>query len=227
MIINVKNLWKTYGHGDTAVHAVRGIDLNVKEGEFIALMGPSGSGKSSLLHLIGAMDSPTDGEIIFKGKNYSKLNPKQKTDLRLRRIGFIFQTFNLIPSLSAIENVALPMKLAGISRKEANEKAKQLLGKVNLLDRLEHMPSKLSGGQRQRVAIARALANHPDLILADEPTGNLDSENGKIIIDLLEKLHSDGHTILIVTHDPELSERVSRVVYIRDGQLNDYQPVEQ
>ncbi|MCF6411732.1 ABC transporter ATP-binding protein [Pseudalkalibacillus salsuginis] len=144
----------------------------------------------------------------------------------LRRIGFIFQTFNLISSLSAIENVALPMKLAGISRKEANEKAKQLLGKVNLLDRLEHMPSKLSGGQRQRVSIARALANYPDLILADEPTGNLDSENGKLILDLLEKLHADGHTILMVTHDPELSERASRVVFIRDGQLNDYQPIE-
>ncbi|WP_336885177.1 ABC transporter ATP-binding protein [Caldalkalibacillus salinus] len=226
MIINVKNLWKTYGHGDTAVHAVRGIDLNIKEGEFIALMGPSGSGKSSLLHLIGAMDSPTEGEIIFKGEDYSKLNSKQETDLRLRRIGFIFQTFNLISSLSAIENVALPMKLAGISRKEANEKAKQLLGKVNLLDRLEHMPSKLSGGQRQRVSIARALANYPDLILADEPTGNLDSENGKLILDLLEKLHADGHTILMVTHDPELSERASRVVFIRDGQLNDYQPIE-
>lgn len=226
MIIDANNIWKTYNDGDTAVHAVRGIDLTVHEGEFIALLGPSGSGKSSLLHLIGAMDSPTSGEIFFKGENFSKLNQKKLTDLRLRRIGFIFQTFNLIPSLNATENVALPMQLAGISQKEANENARYLLAKVNLLDRLEYLPSKLSGGQRQRVAIARALANNPDIILADEPTGNLDSENGKIIIDLLEELHVEGHTIVIVTHNHELAERVDRAVYIRDGQLNEDQSIE-
>lgn len=226
MIVSAKNLWKTYGNEDTAVHAVRGIDITVKEGEFIALFGPSGSGKSSLLHLIGAMDSPTSGDIIFKGEKLSKLNQSKLAELRLKCIGFIFQTFNLIPSLSAIENVALPMQFMGLNRIEANENAKHLLGKVNLPDRLEHLPSKLSGGQRQRVAIARALANNPDLILADEPTGNLDSENGKIIIDLLEKLHDDGHTIVMVTHNPELVERVDRTVYVRDGQLKDYQPIE-
>ncbi|WP_199613604.1 ABC transporter ATP-binding protein [Paenibacillus alkalitolerans] len=219
MLIKATNVWRTYGLGETAVHALRGIVLTVSQGEFIALLGHSGSGKSSLLHLLGAMDVPTRGEVIFKGEDIGKMNQRQLADLRLRCIGFIFQTFNLIPSLNALENVEIPMKLAGMKRKAAKEKAEYLLEQVHLADRSKHLPSQLSGGQRQRVAIARALANDPDLILADEPTGNLDSENGDLIVDLLLKLHQGGRTIVMVTHNPELTRDVSRIVYMRDGQL--------
>lgn len=221
MLICVNNVWKTYGSGETATHALRGIELSVAQGDFIAVLGPSGSGKSSLLHLIGAMDSPTQGEVMIKGESLRNLNQKQLTALRLRNIGFIFQTFNLIPSLNSIENVALPMILSGKNRRDAREKAEYLLEKVNLLDRARNLPSELSGGQRQRVAIARALSNDPDLILADEPTGNLDSENGEMIIDLLVELHLAGRTIVMVTHNPELTKKVSRVVEMRDGQLTE------
>jgi putative ABC transport system ATP-binding protein len=221
MVLNVNNVWKTYGSGETAVHALRGIELKVKKGDFIALLGPSGSGKSSLIHLIGAMDAPTKGEIIFKDESLGNLNQKQLADLRLKNIGFIFQTFNLIPSLNSVENVALSMKLAGMNSKVAKEKAHLLLKQVNLSDRSKHLPSQLSGGQRQRVAIARALANDPNLILADEPTGNLDSESGEMIVDLLSKLHQDGRTIVMVTHNSELAKKVSRIVQMRDGQLRE------
>jgi putative ABC transport system ATP-binding protein len=218
-MISVNKVWKTYGTGETAVHALRGIELNVMKGDFVALLGPSGCGKSSLLHLLGAMDVPSKGDISFNDQSLGKLNQRQLAEHRLRRIGFIFQTFNLIPSLSAMENVALPMKFAGKGSKEANHKAYQLLEQVQLSNRSTHLPSELSGGQRQRVAIARALGNNPDLILADEPTGNLDSENGEMIMDLLMQLNREGRTIVMVTHNPEWTDKISKVVRMRDGRL--------
>jgi putative ABC transport system ATP-binding protein len=218
-MISVNKVWKTYGTGETAVHALRGIELNVMKGDFVALLGPSGCGKSSLLHLLGAMDVPSKGDITFNDQSLGKLNQRQLAEHRLRRIGFVFQTFNLIPSLSAMENVALPMKFAGIGSKEANHKAYQLLEQVQLRNRSTHLPSELSGGQRQRVAIARALGNNPDLILADEPTGNLDSENGEMIMDLLMQLNSEGRTIVMVTHNSEWTDKINKVVRMRDGRL--------
>ncbi|MCX7923618.1 MAG: ABC transporter ATP-binding protein [Clostridia bacterium] len=222
-MIQTKNLWKTYGSGDTQVNALRGVDLTVNKGDFLALVGPSGCGKSTLLHMLGAMDTPSRGEIMLEGRELGKLGEGQLTDVRLERLGFIFQTFNLVPTLNALENVMLPMKFAGISRREAKQKALCLLDMVGLKERTRHLPAQMSGGQRQRVAIARALANDPALILADEPTGNLDSENSEKIMELLQNLNRKGRTIVMVTHNPELAERVNRVVYMKDGQLAELQ----
>ncbi len=219
MIIQVENLWKKYGMKETEVNALQGINLSVNEGEFVALIGPSGCGKSTLLHQLGAMDTPDRGKIILEGQELGKMSGAQLTRVRLHRIGFIFQTFNLVPTLTALENVALPMKLAGMSRRASHEKAGLLLEKVGLKERAKHVPAQLSGGQKQRVAIARALSNDPALILADEPTGNLDSESGETIMQLLEGLNRDGHTILMVTHNPELAERVGKVIRMKDGKL--------
>ena len=219
MLIQVNNLSKTYGCNETLVKALNGINLSVDKGEFIALVGPSGCGKSTLLYILGAMDSPDEGEIFLEGNNLQKLRNRQLTNLRLKRIGFIFQTYNLIPTLTTLENVMLPMKLSGIIRRTAREKSIMLLEKMGLKDRLKHVPSQLSGGQKQRVAIARALANNPAIILADEPTGNLDSISGEIIMDLLHSLNNEGNTIIMVTHNPDLANRAGRVVSMKDGQL--------
>jgi putative ABC transport system ATP-binding protein len=219
MLIQINNLSKTYGNKETLVKALNGINLSVNKGEFVTLVGPSGCGKSTLLHILGAMDSPDEGEILLEGSSLQKLKNRQLTNLRLKRIGFIFQTYNLIPTLPALENVMLPMKLSGISRRIAREKSIILLEKMGLKDRLKHVPSQLSGGQKQRVAIARALANDPAIILADEPTGNLDSVSGEIIMNLLYSLNKDGNTIIMVTHNTELAGRVGRVVSMKDGQL--------
>ena len=219
MLIQVNNLSKTYGCNETLVKALNGINLSVDKGEFIALVGPSGCGKSTLLYILGAMDSPDEGEIFLEGNNLQKLRNRQLTNLRLKRIGFIFQTYNLIPTLTTLENVMLPMKLSGIIRRTAREKSIMLLEKMGLKDRLKHVPSQLSGGQKQRVAIARALANNPAIILADEPTGNLDSINGEIILDFLHSLNNEGNTIIMVTHNPDLANRAGRVVSMKDGQL--------
>ena len=221
MLIEAKNLWKIYGSKENEVNALKGVNLNVNEGDFLALLGPSGCGKSTLLHILGAMDNADRGEIIMEGKILGDFKVNMLNQLRLRRIGFIFQTFNLMPTLSAIENVMLPMKLAGLPRRVAREKAYLLLEEVGLGDRMKHLPAQLSGGQKQRVAIARALANDPALILADEPTGNLDSESGEMIMQLLQKLSKQGHTIIMVTHNAELADRVGRVAYMRDGQLKE------
>lgn len=220
IILKIENISKTYGKNESKVIAVNDVNLTIKEGEFIALLGASGSGKSTLLHIIGAMDKPSSGTIYFKEKRVTKLIEKELNEFRLKKIGFIFQTFNLISSLNVLENVMLPMRLAKMSKKEAKERALELLELVDLKDRIYHIPAKLSGGQKQRVAIARALANNPAIILADEPTGNLDSKNSDKIITLLHELNEKGYTILMVTHNIELAKDVDRILTMKDGKIN-------
>lgn len=219
-IIETKNVTKTYGMNGVSVEAVRGIDLQVQEGEFVAIVGPSGSGKSSLLHLIGAMDHPTSGEVFFRGRPLAKMSDGARTDLRARRIGFIFQTFNLLPILTAFENVEVVMRFGGLGRKERKTRTQALLETVGLADRARHLPNRLSGGERQRVAVARALANKPDLVLADEPTGNLDSATGTGILELLRRIcDTEGQTVIMVTHDFRAASYADRVLVLRDGRI--------
>jgi len=219
-ISETREVRKTYGMNGIAVEAIRGIDLKVSPGEFVAIVGPSGSGKSSLLNLLGAMDSPTSGEVLFEGHSLAKLSDRQRTDLRSKHIGFIFQTFNLLPTLNAFENVEMAMRLAGVGRRERSERANQLLLSVGLSQRAKHKPRQLSGGERQRVAIARALANHPQLLLADEPTGNLDSKTGTEILELLRSICSEKRqTVILVTHDFRAASYADRVLVLRDGRV--------
>jgi putative ABC transport system ATP-binding protein len=218
-LIQVVDLWRRYQLGDCIVEALRGVTVDFYKGEFTLLLGPSGSGKSSLLHLLGAMDHPSSGTVHYDGIDLSSLGQGRQTDLRLRKIGFVFQTFNLLPTLNVLENVALPMRFAGVNQKNRNEKAAHLLEKVGLGDRLGHLPKQLSGGQRQRVAIARSLANEPALILADEPTGNLDTHSGEQVIDLLLQLRNEGKTVVMVTHNTEYTALADRTVMLRDGQI--------
>ncbi len=217
-LLDLEGITKEYKLGKTTVRALRGLDLNIAKGEIVAIMGPSGSGKSTLMHIVGALDTPTDGTAILEGQNLQQLKERQLVGLRGRRIGFIFQTFNLVQTLSAQQNVELPMIFQGIRKTERARRAKELLSKVGLADRLRHRPNELSGGERQRVAIARALANDPEIILADEPTGNLDSESGAPILDLLKQLNvEEQKTVIIVTHDPDATAIADRVVRLRDG----------
>ncbi len=218
-ILEVKDVWKTYPMGDFTVEALRGVDLVVNEGEYLALVGPSGSGKSSLLHMLGFMDTPTKGEVLFDEKPSSGLKDKEKTQLRLKNIGFVFQTFNLLPNLSALENVEIVMRVGGVPKDKRRKKAAELLEKVGLADRVRHLPNQLSGGQRQRVAIARALANNPKLILADEPTGNLDSATGEEVINLFKQLNEEGQTIIIVTHNEDIARQAQKRLTIKDGRI--------
>ena len=197
--------------------ALRGVSLRIKDGEYVAIMGPSGSGKSTLLHIMGLLDTPTRGRVLLDGRDVSKLSEGERAVIRRRKIGFVFQAFNLIPHLTVLENVELPLMLDGVPRGERRKKAEEILKSVGLGDRLHHYPSQLSGGQKQRVAIARALINNPSIILADEPTGNLDSKTGEVILDLFDDLHGQGHTLVVVTHDEEVAERADRVIKIRDG----------
>lgn len=204
--------------GKVIVQALRGVSFSVMEGEFLAVLGPSGSGKSTLLHLIGCLDRPDEGEIILDGKNVLRLSDDELAELRLKRIGFIFQFFNLLPRLTALENVELPLMLARVPEREAREKAKKLLELVGLGGRLNHRPSELSGGEQQRVAIARALVNDPKLVLADEPTGNLDTKSGWDIVNLMRKLNEEmNQTFIVVTHDQKVAEVADRIIYLRDG----------
>ncbi len=219
MIVRLENVWKVYNLGKTKVVALKEVSLKIREGEFVSIMGPSGSGKSTLLHLIGCLDKPTKGKVYIFGKDISKLNDNQLAKIRNKKIGFVFQMFYLIPTLTAIENVELPMVFAGVPKKKRVKRAKRLLEWVSLGDRLYHKPSELSGGQQQRVAIARALANDPDLILADEPTGALDVESAKTVMDLFKKLHRDGKTIIIVTHDPKVASYAERIIVIKGGKI--------
>lgn len=219
MLIQINNMSKTYGSKETLVDALKCVNLAIDRGEFTAILGPSGCGKSTLLHILGAMDTPGSGEIILEGNNLQKLSNRKLSDFRLKRIGFIFQTFNLIPTLTALQNVMLPMKLSGTPGNTARERSLQLLERMGLKDRSRHYPAQLSGGQKQRVAVARALANNPAIILADEPTGNLDSVNGEKIMDLFGELSNDGNTILLVTHNPELAKKTSRILYMKDGRF--------
>ncbi len=218
-IINVENVRKTYRMGDNIVKAVDGVTLNVFGGEYLIIMGPSGSGKTTLMHLMGCLDKPDSGEIYLAGKCVSKLNDRDLARVRNKMIGFVFQQFNLLPRLTALENVELPMIYAGVPRAIRHKRAKEVLTMVGLRDRMEHKPTQLSGGQMQRVAIARALANQPQIILADEPTGNLDSKSGEEILKIFSDLHSDGLTIIVVTHDLEVAANGQRVIHMRDGRI--------
>jgi putative ABC transport system ATP-binding protein len=218
-MIELKNVHKVYRMGEVSVPALRGINLTIHPGEFVAIMGPSGSGKSTLMHLLGCLDLPSDGVVQLDGKDITKLDEDTLAQIRGKKVGFVFQTFNLIPTLTAQENVELPLFFQGVPREKRRARAAELLGKVGLDGRLHHKPAQLSGGERQRVAIARALANDPEIILADEPTGNLDSESGKAILELLAQLHREGKTIILVTHNPEAAAYAQRIVRIRDGRL--------
>jgi putative ABC transport system ATP-binding protein len=220
-IVEIKDVWKTYRSDGYELNALRGVNIRIKRGEFVSIMGPSGCGKSTLLHLMGALDSVTKGEVKFEEKIIAEMSEDERCCLRCRRTGFIFQTFNLLPTLNILENVEMPARLSGLSKKERREKAETLLERMGLSERLTHLPSQLSGGERQRVAIARALINAPELILADEPTGNLDSQSGSEIIELLHELNREGQTIIMVTHNPETTKYSNRIVYMRDGRVEE------
>ena len=219
-IIKLENVWKTYRMGNVEVNALQGLNLDAKEGEFLSIMGPSGSGKSTAVNMIGCLDVPTKGRIMLDQHDISKLSESELAQIRGRKIGFIFQQFNLIPTLSALENVMLPMIFQGVSENERIRRATKLLELVELGDRINHKPTELSGGQQQRVAIARALANNPDVIIADEPTGNLDSKTGAIVLDFLQKLHKqENKTIVMVTHDANLAKVSERTEFLKDGRI--------
>ncbi len=221
-IIQLEDVWKIYWMGDVEVPALRGLNLVIYPREFVAIMGPSGSGKSTLMNMIGCLDVPTRGEVYLEGRDISKLHESDLAQIRGKIIGFVFQTFNLMPGLSALENVMLPMTFQGVDRGIREKRATEILNTVGLRDRVHHKPTELSGGQQQRVAIARSLANDPDLILADEPTGNLDSKSGTEIMDMLTTLHGEENkTIVMVTHDTELSKYADRIINIRDGKTTE------
>ena len=216
-VIEIADIKKTYHMGTQIVEALKDITLNIDSNEYVALMGPSGSGKSTLMNLLGCLDTPTSGRYLLNGTDVSEMDDDELAAVRNKLIGFVFQTFNLLPRMTALENVALPLIYAGISRKKREEKALEALAKVGLSDRVDHKPNELSGGQRQRVAIARALVNNPAIILADEPTGNLDTKTSIEIMEIFEKIHNGGNTVIIVTHEPDISEHAHRIIRLRDG----------
>jgi putative ABC transport system ATP-binding protein len=218
-LIQTKDLWKTYEMGTELIHALQGVSIEIERGEYVAIMGPSGSGKSTLMNLIGCLDTPSKGSYLLNGKQVSEMNDDELARIRNEEIGFVFQTFNLLPRATALHNVELPLIYAGVSAKVRGERAAQALDKVELADRKTHRPNQLSGGQRQRVAIARALVNNPSILLADEPTGNLDSKTGVEIMSLFARLHESGNTIVLVTHEPEVAAHAHRAIHIRDGQV--------
>jgi putative ABC transport system ATP-binding protein len=218
-LISMRDIWKTYQMGSEEVHALHGVSFDVQKGEYVAIIGPSGSGKSTLMNLIGCLDTPTKGEYWINGKNVSEMDDDELARIRNKEVGFVFQTFNLLARATSLHNVELPLIYAGISSSERHEKAKQALASVDLTDRMMHKPNELSGGQRQRVAIARALVNHPSILLADEPTGALDTHTSMEIMNLFERLHAEGNTIIVVTHEPDIAARAHRVISIRDGMI--------
>jgi putative ABC transport system ATP-binding protein len=220
-LIHMEGVTKTYDAGEIAVHALQGIDLQIEGGQMVAIIGPSGSGKSTLMHILGCLDAPTSGSYCLEGRNVDELSSFQLAAIRNQKVGFVFQTFNLLPKASLLRNVELPLLYAGIAGSERKELARATLDRVGLGDRAKHRPAELSGGQRQRAAIARALVNEPSLILADEPTGNLDSKTGLEILEIFDRMHARGETIVIVTHDPNIAERCERVVQIVDGRIED------
>ena len=216
-LIAVQDVWKTYTVGEQKVHALRGLTVNIAQGEYTALMGPSGSGKSTLMNMLGCLDTPTSGKYHMANEDVGALDDNALADIRNRRIGFVFQTFNLMPRYKALENVALPLVYAGVSKAEREARAKEVLSQVGLGDRMDHRPNELSGGQRQRVAVARALVNRPDLLLADEPTGNLDTKTSLEIMALFGEIHNAGNTVVLVTHEEDIAKYAHRVVRLRDG----------
>ncbi|SCX78589.1 ABC transporter ATP-binding protein [Flavobacterium caeni] len=216
-LIKITNIKRNFILGNETVYVLKGIDLEIEKGEYVALMGPSGSGKSTLMNLLGCLDTPTSGSYILNGKDVSKMHDDELADIRNKEIGFVFQTFNLLPRTTALANVALPMIYAGYSKPERNARATEVLTQVNLADRMDHQPNQLSGGQRQRVAIARALVNKPSIILADEPTGNLDSKTSVEIMNLFGEIHKNGNTVILVTHEEDIAQYAHRVIRLRDG----------
>jgi putative ABC transport system ATP-binding protein len=218
-LIRAEDLWRTYQMGAELIHALRGVTFSIHPGEYVAVMGPSGSGKSTLMNLIGCLDSPTQGRYVLRGKVVSEMNDDELAAVRNKEIGFVFQTFNLLPRASALHNVELPLVYAGIPKEERLAQARRALEMVELADRMGHKPNELSGGQRQRVAIARALVMRPSILLADEPTGNLDTATGEEIMRLFERLHEQGNTIILVTHERDIADHAHRTIFIRDGQI--------
>jgi putative ABC transport system ATP-binding protein len=218
-LIETRDLWKTYVMGSEEIHALRGVSIAIERGEYVAIMGPSGSGKSTLMNLIGCLDTPSKGTYLLNGKEVSLMNDNELARIRNEEIGFVFQTFNLLPRATALHNVELPLVYAGVPARERQERAKTALQKVELAERMTHRPNELSGGQRQRVAIARALVNNPSILLADEPTGNLDSKTGAEIMALFARLHQAGNTIVLVTHEADVAAFAHRTISIRDGQV--------
>jgi putative ABC transport system ATP-binding protein len=218
-LIETRDLWKTYVMGTEEIHALRGVNIQIQRGEYVAIMGPSGSGKSTLMNLVGCLDTPTKGSYLLNNKEVASMNDDELARIRNEEIGFVFQTFNLLPRATALHNVELPLVYAGVAGKVRQERAKEALAKVELTERASHRPNELSGGQRQRVAIARALVNNPSILLADEPTGNLDSKTGNEIMGVFERLHGGGNTIVLVTHEPDIAAYAHRVIHIRDGQV--------
>jgi putative ABC transport system ATP-binding protein len=216
-LIDTQDLWKTYVMGSEEIHALRGVSIQIERGEYVAIMGPSGSGKSTLMNLIGCLDTPSKGTYLLNDKRVSDMNDNELARIRNEEIGFVFQTFNLLPRASALHNVELPLVYAGVSSKDRQTRAMQALEKVELTSRSTHRPNELSGGQRQRVAIARALVNNPSILLADEPTGNLDSKTGAEIMHLFERLHQSGNTIVLVTHEADVAAYAHRTLHLRDG----------
>lgn len=216
-LIKISNIKRDFVLGNEIVYVLKGIDLEIKKGEYVALMGPSGSGKSTLMNLLGCLDTPTSGSYILNGKDVSKMKDDELAEIRNKEIGFVFQTFNLLPRTTALDNVALPMIYAGYPKPERNKRATEVLEQVNLADRMDHQPNQLSGGQRQRVAVARALVNKPSIILADEPTGNLDSKTSVEIMKLFGDIHTSGNTVILVTHEEEIAAYAHRIIRLRDG----------
>jgi putative ABC transport system ATP-binding protein len=218
-LIETRDLWKTYVMGSEEIHALRGVSIEIQRGEYVAIMGPSGSGKSTLMNLIGCLDTPSKGTYLLNGKHVSTMNDNELAHIRNQEIGFVFQTFNLLPRATALQNVELPLVYAGVPASERHGRARGALERVELATRMTHRPNELSGGQRQRVAIARALVNNPSILLADEPTGNLDSKTGMEIMALFAKLHEAGNTIVLVTHEADVAAYAHRVIHVRDGQV--------
>lgn len=216
-IIDIKGITRDFPLGNETIHVLKGIDLTINKGEYVALMGPSGSGKSTLMNLLGCLDTPTAGSYVLNGKDVSQMHDDELAGIRNKEIGFVFQTFNLLPRTTALDNVALPMVYAGYKKPERNTRATEVLTQVGLSDRMDHKPNQLSGGQRQRVAVARALVNKPSIILADEPTGNLDSKTSVEIMNLFNEIHANGNTVILVTHEEDIAAYAHRVIRLRDG----------